>query len=231
MTDIIPAILENSLPDIESRLQAIRGAAKAVQIDVADGSFVPNATWPFSSRQGREEFDRMAAQEEGLPLWQEFDFEIDLMVNRPLAHAKQWISAGASRLIVHADSQEALQAVQGLQEMRGGELGVAVGIALPCDAELSALAPFADLYDYVQVMGIARIGFQGERFDERAFSLVSRLRAEFPGTIQIDGGVRRESAHALAQAGADRLVAGSSVFGSADPKQALRDLREEANRT
>ncbi|MEK7390774.1 MAG: hypothetical protein AAB635_01405, partial [Patescibacteria group bacterium] len=71
--------------------------------------------------------------------------------------------------------------------------------------------------DFVQFMGIAKIGFQGQLFDERVYDKISGLRATRPNvTISVDGGVNLETATKLIEAGANRLVVGSALFESED---------------
>jgi len=224
--EIVPAVLESSLEDISSRLESVRGAARAVQIDVVDGVYAPNRTWPYGSASQQAEFARIAAQEEGLPQWQDFDFEIDLMASHPEKTVLEWVEAGASRVIIHIHSEGALEAVQKLQERRGGELGVAVGIALMCTDSVETLVPFEGLYDFVQVMGIEKVGFQGQSFDPRALDLLRALRKAYPELqLQIDGGVGRDHLRECAEAGATRIAQGSTIFSSEDPVRTIRDLR------
>ena len=233
MLEIIPAILETSLTDIEGQLARVRGTAREVQLDVGDGIFVQNKTWPFTNAAQRAEFDRITAQEEGLPLWEDFDFEVDLMIQSPEANALAWVSAGASRIILHAASDGAPAAARALQGARGEEniFPVKVGIALASSAQAADLEPFEGLYDFVQVMGIERVGFQGQAFDERTVALVAQLRQMYRDlTIQVDGGVTLQNARSLAQAGANRLIVGSDIFGSSDPKKEIEALRSEANK-
>ena len=224
--EIVPAVLEPSLEDVAARLESVRGAVRAVQIDVVDGMYAPNRTWPYGSASQREEFARIAAQEEGLPAWEDFDFEIDLMATHPEKVVLDWVEAGVSRIIVHAHSEGALAAVQKLQERRGGELGVAIGIALMCTDTPETLAPFEGLYDFVQVMGIEKVGFQGQSFDRRTLGLLRTLHEVYPELqLQVDGGVGREHVRECAEAGATRIAQGGTIFGSVDPVRTLRELR------
>jgi len=230
MIEIIPAILEDSLADIERQLVRVRGAAREIQLDIADGAYVPNRTWPFGNATERAEFELLVSQQEGLPMWEDFDFQVDLMLQNPEAHALRWVSAGATRIILHADSEGVFEAARALSGTRGEQniFPTEVGIALASDASPDNLEPFRGLYDFVQVMGIEKIGFQGQLFDERAHTLVSQLRAALPdSTIQVDGGVTLRNVRALAQAGANRLVVGSAIFKSDVPKAAIEELLRE----
>lgn len=220
--EIIPAVLPATFEDLEGTLSRLRGIAPLVQIDVVDGIFAPNRTWPYSDQSS---FEPIATGEKGLPLWEEFEFEVDSMAARVEKSAMQWVSAGVSRIIIHVESQDASQAVAALQRERGGALGLQVGLALSIETPLSALDAYADMFDYVQLMGIARIGFQGEALDERVYERIASLRAMHPdGTIQIDGGVKLENAPRLKDAGVNRLVAGSAILNAPDPRAAYRAL-------
>ena len=76
-------------------------------------------------------------------------------------------------------------------------------------------------------MGIAKIGYQGEPFDERAPEQINQLRVKYPNlAISVDGGVSLETAPLLKAAGANRLVAGSAIFGASDIALAIRELKK-----
>ncbi|MDE2212913.1 MAG: hypothetical protein KGJ34_00010 [Patescibacteria group bacterium] len=229
MAEIIPAILESSLEKINERLREIRAEASTVQIDICDGALVPSKTWPYGSKDQQKEFEQISKEEGSLPFWEAFDFEADLMVGNPRTSAPEWVSAGVSRVVIHIESASAQDALRELQEMRNGELGVKLGIGIPSGARAEDVDPFMGLCDYIQVMGIATIGFQGQPFDRKAVELIRALRVKYPDrTIQVDGGVTREHVRELAQAGATRLIVGSAIFKSADPRAALRELRSVA---
>ncbi len=227
MIEIIPAILPATFDDLVAHLLRVRGTTRMVQIDMVDGSFAPNRTWPYGEY---ESFESIAHEEEGMPFWEEFDFEFDVMAQHPEKDVENVVHAGAARVVIHATSVGATKALELLQVSRGGELGVKVGIALQLTDTPETLTAFDGLYDFVQVMGIAKVGFQGQAFDDRAFSLVAALRAAYPQLpIQVDGGVREENAARLVRAGATRLVVGSAIFATDDPKGALEALYTEVD--
>jgi ribulose-phosphate 3-epimerase len=210
--EIIPAILPKSLDGLEGNLSRIRGVARTVQIDICDGVFVPNTTWPYTDRSA---FETILSEKEGLPFWEDFDFEIDLMVQTATADALEWVQAGAARIIIHiesADDRGALEALQEFRSIEGGP-GVEVALALSLDTPIEKLESLVQYASAIQVMGIARIGFQGEQFDERALERVRELKNLYPDlTIGVDGGVTLENAPALIDAGASRIVVGSAIF-------------------
>ena len=229
MIEIIPAILPKSFAGLEERLALIREATRAVQVDVVDGIFAPNKTWPYESD---ESFEKIISQEEGLPFWEDFDFEFDCMVSNPALEIPKFLAAGASRIVVHGAGKDILDTLEGLQLQRAGDLGTMLGIALLPGDEAGTFAQYKELVDFVQVMGIYNVGFQGSEFDERALGLIAALHANNPDVpIQVDGGVNLENARAIADAGATRLVVGSAIFKSDDPRAAIEMLKKEANKS
>lgn len=230
MIEIIPAILPKTLNELDAGVHSVRAVAKLVQVDVIDGHFAQNKTWPYTDKAS---FEQIVGEERGLPLWEDVDYEFDLMLNNPAPDVMRYVHAGASRIIVHAASAGSIEALQTLAELRqGGEgaFSIQTGVALGLNAELDALDSFDALFDYIQVMGIARVGYQGEPFDTRALTMVERLRTRYPDTaIQVDGGVRADNARALVRAGASRLVVGSAIFAADNPEEAYKALYTEVN--
>jgi ribulose-phosphate 3-epimerase len=234
--EIVPAVLPKDFKDLAAHAEHIVTAAKRVQVDIVDGvyahgSFMHKATWPYHDRGS---FEKIVSEEHGLPHWDTLNYEFDLMIADPLEKVMDYVHAGASHIVVHARSGGAVEAVQKLVDLReeGGAFSVQVGVALRCDAQPDELEPFEAQYDYVQVMGIATIGRQGEPFDQRALHLLERLHARYPDlSLQIDGGVNAKTIAALVKAGARFLIAGSAVFGQNDPAQAAQELEKIANGT
>jgi ribulose-phosphate 3-epimerase len=226
MPSIVPAILPSDFDELAASLTALRGITKLVQIDVVDGVFAPAQTWPYGDE---DRLARILAEEEGLPYWEQFSYEADLMVHHARRDAEAWVSAGASRVIIHAESKDADAALEYLQPLREGvSFIVEAGIALSLQTPLETLERFKDQFDFVQLMGIARIGRQGEALDELIYARIQALRADYQGTISIDGGVKADNARKLVEAGATQLVAGSAILAAEDPREAYRALRVAA---
>src|SRR3989344_2229363 len=104
MAEIIPAILEKSFSEIKNKLTALREVVKCVHIDICDGVAVPSQTWPFTSG-GLNDFDfrKIMNEEEGMPFWEDFDFEFDLMVADAALNFDLYMKLGPKRLIFHPD--------------------------------------------------------------------------------------------------------------------------------
>lgn len=209
MIEIVPAVLPKTLEELRGTLARLKGIAPLVQIDLVGENILKN--------------------EEAPPEWEEFDFEFDLMTNDSLQDARSAVALGASRVVVHADFPKAFEAIEALQQTRGGEYPVKVGIALPSTASVSELGSFEGLYDFVQVMGIEHVGSQGQPFDPRSLELIFSLRKEYPElVIQVDGAAAGH-ARELIEAGVQRLVVGSAIVNADDPKSVFKQLYTEAN--
>lgn len=233
MIEIIPAILPKSFEELEEKMSLVAGLVPMVQIDIADGHFVSSKTWPYTSgaiSSADRDFAAILSEQRDFPFVEELDFEVDLMVANPESVWRDWVHAGAKRIIIHAESVkgdilELFRSIQKEIPSRESLLHVEIGVAINPDTSNDILAPLMDEIDFVQFMGIARIGFQGEKFDERVLSKISDLRTQFPNaTISVDGGVTAETAPKLVSAGANRLAVGSAIFGGDNVAVALDEI-------
>jgi pentose-5-phosphate-3-epimerase len=206
MIEIIPAVLAKNVRELEESLERLKGVAPWAQIDLVGHNIL----------EGRDE----------LPLWDEFDFEADIMLEDSLEAAEACLTAGFARIIVHARYSSAREALEALQPQREGDFPVEVGLALRAHDEPQVLDAFAGLYDYVQVMGIDTEGSQGHPPDphHKELGLIRALRATYPQlVIQVDGAVAAHPKE-LADAGADRLIIGSAIVNAEDPKASYKEL-------
>ena len=227
--EIIPAILPKSFADLEAHVSKVRAVATTIQIDVVDGAFAHNKTWPYRDSGS---FEKIVSEEHGLPFWEDHDYEFDLMIEDSHLKAMEFARAGALRIVVHANAHGAVEGLRSLADLRQetGAYVITTGLALQPTMQPDVLDSFDTLFDYVQVMGIEKEGFQGQAFDHHAVPLIERLRRRYPDLIiQVDGAVKMENARSLAKAGANRLIVGSAIFEAADPTAALEALKQEAN--
>ncbi len=243
--NIVPALLsphyEHITDDIR-RLVTVAGRIKAIQIDICDGSFVTSKTWPFSDQTPNEDahFQALIHETEGLPLWEDFDFEADLMISKPLAQAEMWVNAGFSKLIFHADAllaekegnaEAIIAAFDTLRSLAHITVAILPGHYLDeARPEGAAVLKLLAAADSIQCMGIARIGYQGEVLDPKVYTQIEAVKQHFPDKkIAVDGGVRLENAADLVRVGADTLVVGSLLSDSDDPRGIIEMLSEAAS--
>ncbi len=220
MIEIIPAIIPISYGDLEEKLSIVRGLVKTVQIDVSDGRFTPNLTFPFHP-EDRAIFEKIKNEEEGLPFWKDFDFEVHLMTETPEKYALEWQSAGAFRLVVHAETLKDFESLRNeIAEM------TEIVLALNLDTDMEKVRPFLSQINSVQLMSIAKIGYQGASFEEKILDRIKALLEMKPELIvSIDGGVNLGNAHSLISAGAKRLIVGSAIFDAENPAGVIAEFQ------
>lgn len=222
MVEIIPAIIPKSLEDLKSKLLLVQGKAPKVQIDVIDGVYDDDISWPY--KNDFTDFEQIEMGDEGLPMWQDFDFEFDLMIQNTAEETERFLKAGASAIILHFESfksHEALEDAISIAQDYEVQIGIAVKPKTP-NSKIHALIPEIN---FVQFMGSDDIGHHGVALDERVYKKISDLREQFPNIqIGVDIGVNFDTAPKLIEAGATRLVSGSAIFDSGDIAEAINKL-------
>jgi len=216
---IAPSVLPADFSRLGDGIEALDAAGvDLIQWDVMDGQFVPNLTFGpdiIASVRGRTE----------LP------FEAHLMVLTPERMVERYVEAGCSRLIVHAESTMHLHRVLGQTR----ELGASAAVALNPSTPASAVAHVMDLIDMVLVMTV-NPGFGGQAYLASMEPKIAELRTILDAAgladtvhVEVDGGIGPATVGAAAGAGANVLVAGSSLFADPDGlEHAVKDLRARA---
>jgi ribulose-phosphate 3-epimerase len=232
MAEIIPAILEKNFSEIKNKLTALREQTKCVHIDICDGLFVPTQTWPFSSGHlgGFDDYDfqKIMNEEEGMPFWDEFDFEFDLMVADVVENFDLYMKLGPKRLIFHLGAQKNLEEFEHFLEGLDMYIrdNVEIGLAFKPSDDMSIVSRLSHKVDFLHCMGSDKIGFQGEAFSNKALDNIKFFKKNLPGVvISVDIGVNFQNAQNILDAGADRLTVGSSIWKSSDPIGALQSFQ------
>lgn len=212
---IIPAIIPKSADDLRVKLDAF-GFAEWLQIDVVDGKFDNDISWPYEPSSHVADLT---------PYLEGRHLEIDLMVVAPAEAAASWYRAGARRFVFHFGSLT-LAEFEHLQTRFDAECG----IALAADDSPEEAHQFIMRADFVQLMGIKDIGAQGQPFDVSTIERAAALRHLYPSkTISIDGGIDESNVGALRQAGVDRFVVGSAIGRAKDPQRKYLELLKIAS--
>lgn len=222
--EIVPAILPYTFKELEEGLEKVAGATRFVQIDITDGVFAGIASWPLAKPD--RNFEEILRQERGMPFWEEFDFEFDLMVKDPFALAQDLISCGASRIIFHAESIDLDEDKMLLDKIKSDGV-VEVGIAIRSTTPPELLKELLEFADFFQVMTCNPIGQQGSAFDEKALEIIKLIRSWVPNAvIACDGAMNPETIELVYNAGASRFAVGSYILKSDNPRLALESLEQ-----
>ncbi|MCX6788055.1 MAG: hypothetical protein NT108_02755 [Candidatus Kaiserbacteria bacterium] len=220
MSLVVPAVLPSSYKDLEEKLVLFASipSVSRVQIDVVDGHFTAPASWPYSAP---EEFHTILKRKEMLPALDRIAYEIDLMCLDAEHSASAWLTLGATRLTFHAESTTDLSRFLAAARDQYGHF-VSFGLALNIASDLGILESHLGEVEYVQFMGISRIGRQGQLFDRRVLEKIRIFRNRHPEVpVQVDGGVTLESARPLLALGVSNLVVGSGIVRASDPAAAF----------
>ena len=229
MKEIVPAILEKDFGEIKNKLQFLRGRVRTVQIDFCDGVFVPNQTWPFASGGFEDsDFHKIINEEEGMPFWQDFDFEFDLMVADAIENFDLYMKLGPKRMIFHLSAHKNIKDLEHFLESLDMYVrdNIEIGLAFNPNDDLEIVSKLSHKVDFLQCMGIDKIGFQNQKFNEKVLENIKFLKNSLPGVVlSVDGGVTLENAPKILAAGADRLSIGSAIWKSSDPIGALEKFQ------
>jgi ribulose-phosphate 3-epimerase len=226
MSIVVPAVLPASKKELEEKLQLFASfpLISRVQIDVVDGKFVGPASWPYNAPAEWSMFTQGGGT---LPYLEHLEYEIDLMCFGAEQAIGEWIALGATRFVVHAGAATDLpRFLSGIRKRYGtAEGGIALGIAVNLASDPVLLDACVQYIEFVQCMGIAHIGRQGEPFDERVLKTIRVFHAKHPEIpIQVDGGVSPLHGRKLLAAGATRFVVGSAILRAENPLAVISAL-------
>ena len=211
---IAPSVLSANFSNLQHDFEMLNNSvAEYIHIDVMDGVFVPNISFGFPLIQAMRKLSTKT-------------FDVHLMIVEPDKYIEQFKNAGADILSVHYEASTHLHRT--LQKIH--TTGMRAGVAINPHTSVALLEDVINDVDIVCMMSV-NPGFGGQKFIAHTLHKVTQLRHLIDKTkskalIEIDGGVGLNNAQTLIEAGADVLVAGSSVFASANPTQTIEQLKQ-----
>jgi len=225
MTEVTPAVLAEDFSELNEKLAKFVNITKMVQIDVCDGKFVPSISWPMGQRDGGS-IERILNEEEGLPFWEQLDFEFDLMVLNAHKNFDFFARLGVKKIIFHLEAETEDSFKEFLESLDPYfKDNIEIGLAINTTTDIKKLDQFINHVDFIQCMGIENIGFQGEPFDEKVLNQIKEIRAKYPEIkISVDGSVNENTAPLLVKAGANRLIVGSALMQSCDIREKIKEF-------
>lgn len=213
MIKIAPSILAADFSNLASEVKKVDAAgADLLHIDVMDGHFVPNITLGPSIISSLRDKTRLP-------------FDVHLMISEPDKYIDDFVKAGADMISVHAEACNHLhRTIYNVKEK-----GIKVAVALNPATSLNTLDYILSDIDMVLLMTV-NPGFGGQSFIKTMLDKIKALKdmindKKLIMDIEVDGGITRENAAQVVEAGANVLVAGSAVYRSKDIKEAIEALR------
>ena len=213
MITISPSVLAADFSKLGEQIKRVEDAgAEYLHLDVMDGIFVPNISFGSCVISALRKDSKMV-------------FDVHLMITDPIRYIDDFIKAGADVITIHYESCEDPLSVARYIRSRGVKASVSIKPKTPANV----LFPMLNELDMVLVMTVEP-GFGGQKLIPETVSKVRELRdyANANGInidIEVDGGIGADNLTMLTDAGANVIVAGSSIFKAADPKKAIEDMR------
>ncbi|HUT96110.1 MAG TPA: ribulose-phosphate 3-epimerase [Candidatus Paceibacterota bacterium] len=225
---IIPTILVKTFKEVKEKIKAVENYVDWVQLDIMDGIFVENTTWPYTegSPEDLKKVHPVKSRGAGSPeaTFNRVKLEAHLMVQEPEKIIDKWLK-NVDRVIIHFESKiKDLENLIKKVHSRKKQIGLAINL----ETNYVVIAPFLEKIDLVLFMTV-QPGWGGQMFEPEVLDKIKALRGIWPkGNIGVDGGINNKNAKQILAAGANILCVGNYIFKNKNIKQAIRQLAEKS---
>lgn len=227
---IIPSSPFKNYGEIESLAMVCDKLVRRIQIDVCDGKYVGSTSWPFTEYV-KGDFEKLGKKPDFdvyLPLWEDMNYSVDLMVEHPEKYIETFVAYGIDQFIFHFRSveKENWENIFNLCEQYSLEFILAIDVQTPMEEAWKFVQNNLERIKGIQVMGIEKIGFQGEELDARSLDLVREIKTKFPELkVLFDGGIHEDTVLEIKKAGVDIFCIGSWLTKSEYFYDDLKDIQ------
>lgn len=209
---IIPSILVQTKEEFISQIQSVQTEVEMIQLDIADGKFVPNTTW---------------ADPNIVEKYTNIDVELHLMVKDPLKEVERWTATEViKRVLFHYEAVKDFAGTLKALKKYDWE----VGVVLNPDTELEKIKPYLADLDCVMFMGVYP-GFQGQSLIPEVLEKIINFNSEYSHIFtEIDGAVNKETLPDIIQTEVKAICPGSAIFKTGNPAENVLEMRGIINR-
>lgn len=217
MVILSPSMLSADFKELSKEIQKIEeNGAKYLHFDVMDGIFVPNISFGMPVLKSIRSATNLVC-------------DVHLMITEPIRYVEEFAKAGADIITVHLEACKDVDAT--IAKIK--ECGCKVGVSIKPKTPVSALEPYFEKIDMILIMSVEP-GFGGQKFIPAALNKLAETKAMLDAKglqvdLQVDGGITVQNIEEVIKAGANIIVAGSSVF-KGDIETNMKDFMEIVNR-
>lgn len=201
MNILSPSILSADFANLgRDILEAAKGGAKYLHVDVMDGKFVPSISFGMPVIKSIRSVSDIV-------------FDVHLMIEEPIRYIKEFVESGADIITIHLEACEDVQAT--IDKIH--EMGVKAGLSIKPGTPVESVLPYLDKVEMILMMSVEP-GFGGQKYIEASTERIRQVRAmlderNLSTDLEVDGGINVDNVSVVLDAGVNVVVAGSAIFG------------------
>jgi len=225
MIEIIPTILVKNFKEVKERIKQVKRFVNWIHLDIMDGIFVNNKTWPYTEGNIKDLKEISACGRSSAGWKIKTKIEVHLMVEKPENVIDKWLEV-VDRVIIHNESKANNKNIV-IQKLikKVHKKNKQIGLAINPETPINSIIPFLKKLDLVLIMTV-KPGWGGQKFQEKTLEKIKDLRKIWPNhDIAIDGGINPKSAKNAIQSGANIICSGTYIFENKDIKKAINNLK------